>query len=210
MNHHDERHVLGLLNRHLNDIGLSALTTAAAVTYYPPARHLSVSYAGHPPAWLYRRAARRWVRMPARATPTTVPAAVNLPLAVEATTQFTRITETVAHGDRLLMVTDGVLEAPDATGHGYGAARLEELLDRQRDADVMSIADRIVESLEAYAGARGLAHDDVTLLLVEFVPGPRGPAAWHVIRNRIVRPRGNGTDPAFADPRAADAAAVVG
>src|SRR5215470_13786358 len=60
MNWPDERRVFRGLNRRLHKIGIDAMTTAAAVSYYPPRRKLSVSYAGHPPAWFYRKAEQRW------------------------------------------------------------------------------------------------------------------------------------------------------
>ena len=56
----DQRRVLTALDERLVGSGLRAQTTAALATYYPPSRRLSVSYAGHPPGWIYRVATRGW------------------------------------------------------------------------------------------------------------------------------------------------------
>ena len=202
----DQRRVLKKLNKRLVKIGFDALTTAAAITYFPPMRRLSVSYAGHPPAWLYRSEQEQWGQLPADSNHRRRRGVVNLPLAVEADTTFTRRTLRVAYGDRLLVLTDGVLEAPDASGELFGVQRLEELLNERRHASTAEIAEAIIAALVARVDGGSLSHDDVTLLLVEFVPGPAGPAIWHAIRNRLVHPHGNSDDALFNDPR--DAAGV--
>ena len=62
MNWPDQRSVLRRLNQELARMGLDALTTAAVASYYPPRRWLSVSYAGHHPAWFYRKRDASWRR----------------------------------------------------------------------------------------------------------------------------------------------------
>jgi serine phosphatase RsbU (regulator of sigma subunit) len=202
MNTLDQRSVLARLNRTLSGIGLDVMTTAAMFTYLPPGRRLSVSYAGHPPGWLYRRAEDRWVRLGARdAVSRQEHCSVDLPLAVDADAEFTRIKLRAQLGDRLLLITDGVIETPSSGGLLFGTERLESLLNERRREPVPTIADALLETLVAYAGPAGLVHDDVTLLIVEFVPGPPGPAVWQMVKNRVVRPHGNSADEAFADPR---------
>lgn len=56
----DERKVLARLDRWLDEASLRAMTTAVLATYYPPSRRLTVTYAGHPPGWLYRARERRY------------------------------------------------------------------------------------------------------------------------------------------------------
>jgi sigma-B regulation protein RsbU (phosphoserine phosphatase) len=201
INSMDQRTVLRRLNRQLAEIGFDAVTTAAAINYLPPRQRLSLSYAGHPPAWLYRAAEDRWERLGGGDEVEDDRRLIDLPLAVDATTSFTAHTVRVAYGDRLLVLTDGVLEAPNASGELFGTQRLEELLDQQRFASAAETADTIIEALLAWVRPAQLAHDDVTLLAVEFEPGPRGPAMWHAIKNRILRPQGNSNDEIFDDPR---------
>lgn len=206
----DQRRVLAKLNGRLAQIGFSALTTAAAVTYFPPWRRLSVSYAGHPPGWLYRRAADCWTRLESDSERLRRKRLVNLPLAADADTSFTRTTLRVAYGDRLLLLTDGLLEAPKPSGQQFGIGPLEEVLYEQRRASADDLAGAIVDAVTAWATDGSLSHDDVTLLLIEFESGPPGPAIWNMIKNRIVRPHGNSADELFADRRHPAATMVSG
>ena len=201
MNRPDQRRVLENLNVRLEQIGLGAMTTAAIASYHAVKQSLSISYAGHPPGWFYERATDRWTRLLLERPARKPGSLVNGPLAVDAGATFTRLQRNTAVGDRLLLLTDGVLEAPDADGNRYGAAPLETLLNDRRHDDPDQLIRAIVEHLTERAGSAGLNHDDITLLVVEVVPGPRRPIVWRAIKNLILRPYGNGDDPAFADPR---------
>jgi len=197
MNWLDQRRILRQLNRRLTRIGFKALTTAVAVTYYPPRRRLSVSYAGHPPAWLYRSVEERWVAVVAGERRWRGRREVDLPLAVTADTIFTRQTLRVMNGDRLVIVTDGVLEAPDGAGGRLNAEGFERLLHQARRGAPVEIVDAVVAAVGPQDAGAAL-HDDMTVLVLEFVAGPAGPAIWYVVRNRIMRPRGNSEAPAFS------------
>jgi sigma-B regulation protein RsbU (phosphoserine phosphatase) len=189
MNNLDQRRVLSDLNRRLVDSGLGTMTTAAAVSYFPPIRMLSVSYAGHPPAWLYRRQEDHWFRLPPRSAGRRDRRPVDLPLAVDLRTSFTRRKLRVHYGDRVLLVTDGVLEAPAPDGELYGEARLERLLDEKRRTEPGELADAIVASVVEHTRDPGLRHDDLTLLVVEFAAGPRAFGIWQLLKNRLRPPR---------------------
>ncbi|MCG3125887.1 MAG: hypothetical protein CHACPFDD_00714 [Phycisphaerae bacterium] len=190
MNQPDQRRVLRDLNRRLVEIGFRAMTTAVAATYYPPAGSLSISYAGHPPGWLRSSASRGWAVLPPAEPRARDGRLANMALAVDAGVSFTRRDVRIAPGDRLLLVTDGVLEAPNPGQELFGAARVAALLDRAADAPIEVLASALRGELESFT-QRGLEHDDVTFVLLEFVPGPRGPAVWHAVRNRVLRRRGN-------------------
>lgn len=189
MNNLDQRRVLAELNRTLESAEEPILTTAAAFSYYPPNRTLSYSYAGHPPAWYFDRGADRWsvLELPV----VSGRGLFNLPLSVDPRAAFTRGKRRVQMGDRLLVLTDGVLEAPAPGGELFGADRVSELLSRHSAAGPTELAECIVGSLIDFTRDETLKHDDVTLMLIEFVPGPPGPAIWHAVRNLLLRPRGN-------------------
>lgn len=189
MNTTDQSRMLSDLNKKLEATETPVVTTAAAFSYYPPSRSLSFSYAGHPPAWLARADTGRWQQLELEPAPRGRLA--NMPLAVDAGTLFSRRDVRTSHGDRLLILTDGVLEAPAPSGELFGEQRVEALLNDSRGLDPMALGDRLLDELVRFTGDPGLGHDDVTFVLLEFVPGPSGPAVWHAIRNRIVRPRGN-------------------
>ena len=67
VNRWDEREVMQALDVRLEQSGLKAITTAALVSYRPWKQRLTVSYAGHPPGWIYRAGGdgqgRRWERL---------------------------------------------------------------------------------------------------------------------------------------------------
>lgn len=180
----DERKVLTTLDRRLDDTGPHAMTTAVLLTYYPPARRLTVRYAGHPPGWLYRAGERRWSQLDTPTQPTAGRHA-DLPLGTGLSPTFTRHRFRVAPGDRLLLVTDGVLEASAPDGRELGAVGLAALLERSGDR-LDSIDQELLAALRAHVDHPDLVHDDVTFFAGEFVPGPPGPALWHIVKNRLL------------------------
>jgi sigma-B regulation protein RsbU (phosphoserine phosphatase) len=186
MNWLDHRYVLRRLNRVLERKGINAVTTAAIATYFPPSRTLSYSYAGHPPGWWYRRVEDRWRRLAVpRSDEPASKSFVNGALAVTRDASFTRSRQRVERGDRFLLVTDGILETRDRQGQLFGAVRVEELLDRHREETIENLAHSILKELEQFSADRGLAHDDVTFLLVEFARPPG--MLRQMLRNRLLR-----------------------
>ncbi|MFH1749070.1 MAG: PP2C family protein-serine/threonine phosphatase [Planctomycetota bacterium] len=200
MHQPDQRRVLSDFNKRLQQIGFDAITTAAAATYNALKQELSISYAGHPPGWFYESQRGRWIRLGIDA-PRTPGEIADIPLAVETNTIYNRRRHKVQTGDRLVLVTDGVLEAPNGKGELYGADGVQGILEQYAQAEPADLAAALLDSLRRF-GPQSMTHDDVTLLVAEFVPEPRSVAIWHMLKNRVLRPRGNSTDPAFDDPRA--------
>lgn len=182
----DERKVLSRFNDRLNKQDQRAMTTAVLVTYYPPRRRLTVCYAGHPVGWLYRADSRQWVSLQSETSrPQHRPAFVDIPLGVGFTPEFTRHRFTVARGDRILLITDGVLETASPEEHQFDRQGIEDLLSAT-GGNCEDVAGRLLTALHAHAGTDELAHDDVTFFLGEFGDGPPGPAIWHVVKNRLL------------------------
>lgn len=79
--------------------------------------------------------------------------------------QFSAAVATIAPGQALLSVTDGITEAMSAGGQQFGAHRLEELL---RGVDFASSQEVVRAVLKATARFRGnqAQHDDVTVLVL--------------------------------------------
>ncbi len=181
----DERRVFREMDRRLQAIGVRAMTTAALLTYYPPSRRLTVSYAGHPPAWILSSADRRWSRLhvegDARAG-----VARNLPLGTGFEPSYGRARRRLALGDRLVVVTDGVLEAPSPTGDEFGDQGVERVLHDTTLESPESVVRALLDALAAHTGSTTPVHDDVTIYVGEIAPGPRGPAFWHVLKNRLL------------------------
>lgn len=138
------------------------------------------------PAWLYRKSEDRWRRLVLASATGPRETLVDMPLAIDDRTGFTRRKERVRPGDRVLLVTDGVLEAP-APDELLGVARLERVLHQHRHEDERRLAEGIREALTAHMKEPELSHDDVTLLLLEFVPGPPAFGIWHGLKRRLFR-----------------------
>lgn len=68
-------------------------------------------------------------------------------------------------GDRLVLYTDGLLEAANAQGEEFGSHRLGSLLRDSARLSAEQAADHIVSSLKAWAGAQ---NDDLTVLICDY------------------------------------------
>ncbi len=196
MNQVDQRRVLAQLNRRLEGLGLRAMTTAAVITYYTPSRALWVSYAGHPPGWYYEQAGQRWSRLTPE--PRAGGGFVDGPLAVDHDVVYTRRKRKAEVGDRIVLVTDGVLEAPDSRGELFGDDRMQAVLEAHAAESCAAIGAAVRAALVQHTGSASLAHDDVTLLIAEIVEGPAEPAFWLAVRNRLFPRQGNGESPEFS------------
>jgi sigma-B regulation protein RsbU (phosphoserine phosphatase) len=67
-------------------------------------------------------------------------------------------------GDRLVMATDGVLEATAASGEELGEDRLCALVRRVSNYDLAGLAEIILKEATAFAG--GTLHDDATVVVI--------------------------------------------
>ena len=90
---------------------------------------------------------------------------LNLPLGIVDDAQFESECETVAvrRGQRLLLYSDGLLEAENAQGEPFGQARLELGLEQSTGPDLL--AD-LQQTLQHHMGERQ-PHDDLSCLLLE-------------------------------------------
>ena len=148
------------LNRQVVARGFGAMTTAIVISYYVDLKHLYYCSAGHPP--ILRAADDAWTALP----PPAGPGESNLPLGVLEATRYDMPDAALASGDRLLLYTDGVVEARNADGELFGERRLKAALDDLTGADPMHIKTQILNRLRDWS-ANGLAHDDVTLIAIQ-------------------------------------------
>jgi serine phosphatase RsbU (regulator of sigma subunit) len=179
----DERKVLRRLNLRLSKLDNGSYTTAAVLTYFPPTRRMSISYAGHEPAWYYETSGRRWFQL----EPVERKGLFDLILAAETRSRYTRRVRRTAVGDRLLMITDGVLEVPDEAGDLFGRHRLASVLQNSSECGLEDLMGAIIAALSKHTRDSPLRHDDVSLLLMEFVDNLESSAVWTALQNRIFR-----------------------
>lgn len=85
-------------------------------------------------------------------------------------------TETVAlqKGDILILYSDGVVEAENATGEQYSVERLAALVSKHSQLNANDLIALIHDSLESFRGARA-QQDDITLVVLRVVSGDDKP-----------------------------------
>ena len=91
----------------------------------------------------------------------------DMPLGVRPGTAYCTRTATLRHGDAILLVTDGVIEAMNAQGALYGADRLEGGTlagARAAPADIVRV---VTDDVHAFAGTAPKA-DDLTVLALRW------------------------------------------
>lgn len=69
-------------------------------------------------------------------------------------------------GDRLVLVTDGILEAKGPDGELFGEGRLAETLVRLAPLDLEELGEELVAEAERFTA--GKLDDDLTMLLIEY------------------------------------------
>jgi phosphoserine phosphatase RsbU/P len=90
-------------------------------------------------------------------------------LGIDAGSVFDRITRDVAvplsRGDCLLLYTDGVTEALDATGSEFGPDRMIKSVQASAMNGAAAIITRVIEDLRAFVGTTP-QNDDITLIVI--------------------------------------------
>lgn len=84
-----------------------------------------------------------------------------------AASQYVSRSARVARGDRLLIYTDGVLEATNSTGAFFGDARFHEVIAEHAMKPGPELMRAIVDEMLRWSGREGAFDDDVTLVVVE-------------------------------------------
>jgi len=128
--------------------------TAAYLYLNAESATLSYSAAAHPPMLLLRRGR-------------VFPVEENgLMLAAFSIATYTTRVEPLVPGDRLLLYTDGLLEATSQDGTEFGQARLASLLAESGEMLPEQAADRILGAVNSWSTSQ---NDDLTVLLCDFL-----------------------------------------
>jgi sigma-B regulation protein RsbU (phosphoserine phosphatase) len=149
----DPQKLLTEMNAALCGNTQSQFVTAAYVHLDAETSQLRYSAAGHPPMLLLR------------AGEVTEIFENGLILAILKDASFTNATHTLQPGDRLVLYTDGILEAKDAHGEFFGE---EQLYSTLRDTSKLSpsdAADSILANVQRWAK---IQDDDLTLLICDY------------------------------------------
>jgi phosphoserine phosphatase RsbU/P len=131
----------------------SQFVTAAYVYLDAYSSTLRYSAAAHPPMLLVRAGE-------------IIPIEENgLMLAAFSFATYSTAEHTLQSGDRLVLYTDGVLEATSATGEEFGPQRLSALLQISASLSTEQAADHIISTLQTWSPT---PNDDLTLLICDY------------------------------------------
>jgi phosphoserine phosphatase RsbU/P len=156
----DPAHVLSGLNRGLNGKFERHYVTAAYVFMDIKERTVSYGGAGHPPMLLWQAKHGRVFECTKN----------GLMLGPFADAAYSSVTMPLEQGDRIVLFTDGVMEAANSTGVQFGIDGVSKLLDSKRDLPLGRFADASLYALSSWSEDAIGAHpsDDITLLAVDF------------------------------------------
>lgn len=119
-------------------------------------RELRYANAGHGGAMIQRRSgAIEWLASP------------HLPLGFESNSTYDIETLVIEEGDRVILMSDGIYEAPAATGEVWGKARLASILDRHKSSPLSTALPVLMAEAERWHGAP-IFPDDAALMGLEF------------------------------------------
>jgi hypothetical protein len=133
--------------------------TAAAVRIEADGR-VTISSAGHPPALIHR---------PAGGITRIDPTAMMLGVMEAPAYTGGTATERLAHGDVLVLYTDGALECHDVAGNQLGIAGLEEALRARAPAGATGAIACVFDAVQAHRA--GPPEDDTLVVAIEYA-GP--------------------------------------
>ena len=80
--------------------------------------------------------------------------------------KYTNAAHGLEQGDRLLLYTDGIVEARDASGEFFGQDALSDLLCQTSGLPPSEVADRIIASVGRWSVSQD---DDLTVLVCDYV-----------------------------------------
>ncbi len=128
--------------------------TAAYVHLDSESQELRYSAAGHPPMLLLRQGSVQPIEEN------------GLMLAAFDFAKYSNAAHRLEPGDRLLLYTDGIVEAADASGQFFGQNSLSALLCQTSTLSPSEAADRIIASVARWAVSQD---DDLTVLVCDYV-----------------------------------------
>jgi sigma-B regulation protein RsbU (phosphoserine phosphatase) len=152
----DPSQVLSGMNATLLGNTQNQFVTAAFVYLNSELEELRYSAAGHPPLLLLRNGDVREIEEN------------GLMLAVFASASYSTAVHKLEKGDRIVMYTDGILEASNAAGDPFGEDNFYDLLTKTRELSPKIAADSIISSVTRWSRKQD---DDLTVLICDYIPG---------------------------------------
>jgi sigma-B regulation protein RsbU (phosphoserine phosphatase) len=152
--------VLAGLNQALCGKFTTHFVTAAYIFLDMELGAMKYAGAGHPPILLWRTSTRKTAELEEN----------GMVLGLFADATYGEIEVTMEPGDRVVLYTDGILEASSRSEELYGSDRFKRFLEVNCSLGTNEFSDVLLDELSAWSGrieGRG-QEDDITLLTVDF------------------------------------------
>jgi sigma-B regulation protein RsbU (phosphoserine phosphatase) len=84
--------------------------------------------------------------------------------------RYSAITFSLEDGDRIALITDGIIEAKDSSDNQFGMERLRQIVDSTHSLSANRFAEAVLEGLSDWSEdtiGPGQS-DDITLLTIDF------------------------------------------
>jgi serine phosphatase RsbU (regulator of sigma subunit) len=78
------------------------------------------------------------------------------------------MTGSLEPGDRFVLYTDGIPEAPTLSGEEFGMERFKSFLAEHAGSSAQELCDALMKHLTAWSGSTRERHDDLTLIVVDY------------------------------------------
>jgi phosphoserine phosphatase RsbU/P len=95
------------------------------------------------------------------------------------TATYSATTFPLEEGDRIVLVTDGIIEAKDSSNEEFGMERLREIVQSHHALPIGPFSDTVINELTRWSaeGVGPSQSDDITLLAIDFKGQPSGSRA---------------------------------
>jgi serine phosphatase RsbU (regulator of sigma subunit) len=154
----DPARILSGMNKILFGLLEGQFVTAGYAFIDPNAGRLVYSGAGHPPLLIRRKDGGEIVRLERN----------GLMLGPFPDAAYESTNHDINPGDRIVMYTDGIVEATKGEGEQFGEARLESHLAESEILEAREFADDLLNKVADWEGReRG---DDLTLIVIDILP----------------------------------------
>ncbi|HEV8491198.1 MAG TPA: PP2C family protein-serine/threonine phosphatase, partial [Candidatus Angelobacter sp.] len=131
----------------------------AGYLYLDPRRGaLAYAGAGHPPLLAWRDREKRVEAMEEN----------GFMLGIFPEGTYKSLTAALEPGDRFVLYTDGIAEAPNLSGEEFGMDRFKSLLAEHAGSSAQELCDALIKHVTAWSGSPREQHDDLTLIVVDY------------------------------------------
>jgi sigma-B regulation protein RsbU (phosphoserine phosphatase) len=132
----------------------------AGYLYLDPARGaLAYAGAGHPPLLAWRGREKKIESMEEN----------GLMLGIFPEGAYKSMTAVLEPGDRFVLYTDGITEAPSPSGEEFGMERFKGFLAEHAGLSALELCDALVKHVAEWCGSSAREqHDDLTLIVVDY------------------------------------------